>query len=423
MDSVLVANLVALLTTLWDGAGLYAICCTAIGARPSWRDCAVFIALTLLVEQGYVFFFSTDYSGITYLFCFILTLLQARFAFRKRGWSLAMAFGLSLLAQFGFVVVVAPASLWVFGDELANHIIISFDWDRLLQSVLNMLLGIPYIALLYGLRILIRKRGMPRLSDYLYLSRAFLLLGATFVCGFMLLNQFAAVVDVSRLHNISALMASIMLLVLVCLSYLLQDFRYLQMRRNNDTLARQKQITDTLLTGTRQFRHNALNLIYGFEGALLNESPEAAADYYRHLAHKCALINHENDAALRRLNQPQLEKLLLEKIQWANDRDIPCYVTVQGSFTGPAPFSNDIRQALDWMLDAAIESAAASQGCVHFLLCPRNGGLLLSALYDGALDSATARCRASAPGKKSLCLCVAQRGRYVQQTVMLPKRL
>lgn len=200
--------------------------------------------------------------------------------------------------------------------------IVSYDWGRVIQSLVNLAIAFPYAGLLYLLRRLL-PRLPARLSAFLYLSRAFLLLAGVFVCAFMLFNQLTPLVDTSRLHVASTLLTIIMLLILVCLSYLIQDFRYLKMRKNNDTLERQKRITDTLISNTRQFRHNILNMIYGFEGALLNDQPEASRAYYQHLVSKCALINHENIAALHQLDHPLLEKTLLEKIQCANDRDIP----------------------------------------------------------------------------------------------------
>ena len=307
MDPIVSAPLVVLLTTLLDGMSLYGVCCVSLGEKPTWKDGLLFVGIIFLLERAAHPFLGDGYSGIAYLMCFVLTLLQARFAFHRRGRCLWIATGISLLAQFGFVLVVGPVCLWIFGAERANAMIVSYDWGRVIQSLVNLAIAFPYAGLLYLLRRLL-PRLPARLSAFLYLSRAFLLLAGVFVCAFMLFNQLTPLVDTSRLHVASTLLTIIMLLILVCLSYLIQDFRYLKMRKNNDTLERQKRITDTLISNTRQFRHNILNMIYGFEGALLNDLPEASRAYYQHLVSKCALINHENIAALHQLDHPLLEK-------------------------------------------------------------------------------------------------------------------
>lgn len=239
----------------------------------------------------------------------------------------------------------------------------------------------------------------------------------------MLFNQLTPLVDTSRLHVASTLLTIIMLLILVCLSYLIQDFRYLKMRKNNDTLERQKRITDTLISNTRQFRHNILNMIYGFEGALLNDQPEASRAYYQHLVSKCALINHENIAALHQLDHPLLEKTLLEKIQCANDRDIPFYLCVQGTLPRKAALLSRVCRAVTFLADQAINAASASQGGVHLSLYGYADAVELCLLTGESLDTVTDRvdgCLRRLPGSvPGLCISLEQQGRYVRQTAVV----
>lgn len=74
------------------------------------------------------------------------------------------------------------------------------------------------------------------------------------------------------------------------------------------------------------------------------------------------MINHENIAALHQLDHPLLEKTLLEKIQCANDRDIPFYLCVQGTLPRKAALLSRVCRAVTFLADQAINAASASQG-------------------------------------------------------------
>ena len=132
MDPIVSAPLVVLLTTLLDGMSLYGVCCVSLGEKPAWKDGLLFVGIIFLLERAAHPFLGDGYSGFAYLMCFVLTLLQARFAFHRRGRCLWIATGISLLAQFGFVLVVGPVCLWIFGAERANAMIVSYDWGRVI---------------------------------------------------------------------------------------------------------------------------------------------------------------------------------------------------------------------------------------------------------------------------------------------------
>ena len=121
MDPIVSAPLVVLLTTLLDGMSLYGVCCVSLGEKPTWKDGLLFVGIIFLLERAAHPFLGDGYSGFAYLMCFVLTLLQARFAFHRRGRCLWIATGISLLAQFGFVLVVGPVCLWIFGAACQCH--------------------------------------------------------------------------------------------------------------------------------------------------------------------------------------------------------------------------------------------------------------------------------------------------------------
>ena len=91
MDPIVSAPLVVLLTTLLDGMSLYGVCCVSLGEKPAWKDGLLFVGIIFLLERAAHPFLGDGYSGFAYLMCFVLTLLQARFAFHRRGRCLWIA--------------------------------------------------------------------------------------------------------------------------------------------------------------------------------------------------------------------------------------------------------------------------------------------------------------------------------------------
>src|SRR5699024_3896645 len=49
-----------------------------------------------------------------------------------------------------------------------------------------------------------------------------------------------------------------------------QDLQYIFQEQRNETLERQQAISRSLLVNLRYFRHNMINMLYGFEGMILN---------------------------------------------------------------------------------------------------------------------------------------------------------
>ena len=150
--------------------------------------------------------------------------------------------------------------------------------------------------------------------------------------------------------------------LLIGVSYMVQDIRYIGQLRRNDSLLQQQKIQDLLLKDTRIFRHNIANLLYGFQGMLLSKDYSAIRTYYDNMVSTCTIINNENVLALRRIPSMPLRALLVNKIQAANDQHVPFYVYVDEELNYHG--INDIKMCeligilLDNAADAALESRA-----------------------------------------------------------------
>lgn len=89
------------------------------------------------------------------------------------------------------------------------------------------------------------------------------------------------------------------------------------------------------------------------------------------------------------LDHPLLEKTLLEKIQCANDRDIPFYLCVQGTLPRKAALLSRVCRAVTFLADQAINAASASQGGIHLSLYGYADAVELCLLTGESLDTVT----------------------------------
>ena len=155
-----------------------------------------------------------------------------------------------------------------------------------------------------------------------------------------------------------ALLVLIVLFLLIGLSYFMQDIRYLQQLRRNETLEQQQAMNASLLSNLRFFRHNTVNMLYGFEGAILSGDTGTIKSYYREMTEKCALVNNENIVALGRIANPAVSALLLRAVERARQENLPIQLYVQnGLRIGKGMSDSDLCEVMGVLLDNAIEAA------------------------------------------------------------------
>lgn len=155
-----------------------------------------------------------------------------------------------------------------------------------------------------------------------------------------------------------ALLVLIAFFLLIGLSYFLQDIRYLQQLCRNETLEQQQAMNASLLTNLRFFRHNTVNMLYGFEGAILSGDAGTIRSYYWEMTEKCALVNNENIVALERIANPAVSALLLRAVERARQENLPIQLYVQnGLRIGRGLSDSDLCEVMGVLLDNAIEAA------------------------------------------------------------------
>jgi sensor histidine kinase YesM len=147
-------------------------------------------------------------------------------------------------------------------------------------------------------------------------------------------------------------------LMIVVLSYLVQDLRYIMQLDTIDQMKRMQTISAEHLQSLRQFRHNMANMLYGMQGYIISGDREKLAAYYAEMCANCALVNNDNIASLEQIPSPAVRTLLLNHINTARQLDLPLNICVQDGLVIPRTLSEpDLCQVLGVLLDNAIEAA------------------------------------------------------------------
>ena len=181
------------------------------------------------------------------------------------------------------------------------------------------------------------------------------------------------------LTEYSAVVLLCMPVLCVIASYIIQDVQYLRQRRLNSLYEYQRNAYEAVLGNQRRFRHNILNMLYGFEGTILSDDTGEIRRYYEQLIEKCALVNNDNVLALRRVTQPALNGLLLRVLDRARERSIPLQLHVEEGLN-PCRRINaiDLCQIVGVLADNALEAAEKAE--IRYV------GISLSALAGGGME-------------------------------------
>ncbi|MBQ3484501.1 MAG: GHKL domain-containing protein [Clostridia bacterium] len=183
--------------------------------------------------------------------------------------------------------------------------------------------------------------------------------------------------QLERLRQVLPDFIVIALLLGIGITYVIQDIRHFRQLQENNTLLYQQSLQQLLLQETRVFRHNIANMLYGLQGLLLRDNLDELNAYYKHMVEACQVINNDNVVALKRIPSVAISSLLLNKVQEANAKGIPFYITVEDDVHWHALSDVDMTVVLGCLLDNALE-AAQEASAPHVSFEARNAGKALS---------------------------------------------
>lgn len=348
---------------------------SAVIAGQPYRRRSMVIHSLLLLAQSILPKVSGMNSGSAILAMLLCSLLSARLAFGQRKVTL-LVLSLKLIAswvvlEFLCACLMMPlVYLGLPAKRLAilkmeefldpGKVVLMYGYAALAQSLLaGMLMSIR--------RASAREKKASRRRLYFKVSMRLLALvllggGALYFSAsyYIPLARDERFLEQNAVYTVQIIISAGLLMVAV--SYLAQDIRYIDQLRRNETLDRQRAVSQSMLKNLRFFRHNMINLLYGLEGVILNGSTEDIRAYYNEMEKRCALVNNENIIMLERLNQPAFSSVLLHATDAAAKRELPFSLYVQEGLK-PAHGLNDaeICQVLGVLVDNALEAAAEAQ--------------------------------------------------------------
>lgn len=315
-------------------------------------------------------------DGLNIVSSTFLFFLMVRYVFGRRGLSclvdtLKM---IALLTACEAACMVALLIMGLFGFDQTKLMVLTLsDFYRTENLFYSALLNVLGIGLVYVILLLwdhLRRRKRPAAGEHarktgMYfriilrvsllvfaclgaLTMPFTLFGDQSLIRFLIQN--------SRQYVLLSLCCTVLMLVI--LSYLAQDLRYVVQADRLSRMEKRQTEADELLRGLRHFRHNMVNTLYGLEGILLSGDTEKLAAYYEEMRKSCALVNNDNIAALARITDPALNALLLHHMDAARRLSLPFNLYVGEQLPANHALSDaELCQVLGVLLDNAIEAA------------------------------------------------------------------
>ena len=318
-----------------------------------------------------------------------------RFGMNVRGlncvWRTLLFTGLMLLSE-GLISLLVTIFMSVFNISLQAIVWLPLeDWSP--PAPLALLLnGVLTTAALFltglatnAVRRMWQRRGGAQPRVALIILREVLLAVSfigiyAYLAGQAVTSQDGSSAGFARyLTEYSAVVLLCMPVLCVIASYIIQDVQYLRQRRLNSLYEYQRNAYEAVLGNQRRFRHNILNMLYGFEGTILSDDTGEIRRYYEQLIEKCALVNNDNVLALRRVTQPALNGLLLRVLDHARERSIPLQLHAEEGLN-PCRRINavDLCQIVGVLADNALEAAEKAE--IRYV------GISLSALAGGGME-------------------------------------
>lgn len=306
-----------------------------------------------LLLSGQSFIFSMGWG----LFCHIgVVWVRYRFAAVKTLLQGFLVFFFSMLADFAASFLM----MQFFPPEL-------YAQARDRSGLPGMLVAnaLPIVVyFVFGLVVqffrLLREKQTNRLSLALRYLRPILLAAINCWIFAQAIDRLSLLDAAEAYYEMISYYVLLLVLLLVSVSYFVQDINYLQQLRRNETLEQQQRVNQALLKNIRVFRHNIANMLFGFGGLLLSGRTDEIQAYYDEMVQRCRLIHNENIVMLQNLTSPALTSLILHQIDAANQEEIPIDVYIQKGIHRRGLSDAQLCQVMGVLLDNAREAARES---------------------------------------------------------------
>ena len=223
-----------------------------------------------------------------------------------------------------------------------------------------------------------------------------------------------------------------------------RDIAQSSLERRNRALGATQQSIASFLFEMRAFRHDIANMLYGWQGAVMEGDLEKIKAYSAEMRNTFTLINNDNTLNLQKLASGSVRGLLSEKLQSAERSGVPAFLYVDGVYDRFRMKDSDLVRLLGILADNAIRAASdcdcpmlhihvfQEDGSIRFLVRNTAKDSLLASTdaLDGAPDEAIDYTFPHGIGLKSAREIISRypraelflytRSRYVEACLALP---
>ncbi len=296
-------------------------------------------------------------TNLQVVFSTFVAICGLYFVYHQRGMKLLI--GIILYTIIGLIgdTITGITMLSIFGMETTEMIA---SEENPLYMLMNLFCFSLIILLSWLFYLVFQRIRRISIKSSIRIIRSVLLPGALIAVWVYNLNKVRFTDRAQQFYEILPVTIFVFAALIISLTYIVQDIRYVHQQQMNSTLLEQKKIQDALLEDTRIFRHNIANLLYGFQGTVMSGNVSDIREYYERMADTCRIINNENVTAIQRIPSLPIHSLLMAKIQAANAENIPFYVYTDDNLIWRGWNDKDMCEALGVLLDNALEAARDS---------------------------------------------------------------
>ena len=346
--------------------------------------------------------FTLGTSTLTYIATGLMLFTISRILWRPlRGFRFWICFLFCAASEFLLEFLSIAVYLHIYPDSVIVYIgkVQNYTSHPATLPVLFLLLILFYSTPLLVSKYFLdqRNRKTAKGSSRKYLLRLIALIALVVVLMVLFAHNYDNLMHSERPHeavettvrnNIPFFLVNFIALALL-LFYCWQNIQQYLLYLNNQSLQDKNDAYQRVLDGTREFRHNISNMLYGFEGVIMSEDIGAIKNYYNEMAKRCLLTNNENADALNHIKNPALTALLLRKLDLAAGQEIPFYLNADPNFDFNGLPSARLVEILGVLIDNAVEAAAkahAPRVNVTLASAPGYDEILISNTYAEGAD-------------------------------------
>ncbi len=137
-----------------------------------------------------------------------------------------------------------------------------------------------------------------------------------------------------------------------------RDFSQNRLEKRNRALGATQQSISAFLFEMRAFRHDMANMLYGWQGAVMEGDIEKIRAYNAEMSVSFSLINNDNSLNLQKLTSGSVRVLLGGKLQAAELNSVPAFLYVEGVYDRFRMKDSDLCRVLGILADNAIKAAS-----------------------------------------------------------------